>query len=120
MKRVLLVISSAVLLLALAACSSGSGVSTWCKIVPQSAYPQALQADYGIKNNGSSTLTVNTYSVEIFKGSTQDFMTSSSTSSADLTIAPGQTYVQSGENGYTMSGGLDSGDNRCQIVVPGN
>ena len=63
---------------------------------------------------------MNSYSVLIFKGSKQDFMMSSSTSSADVTIAPGQTYEQTGQNGYTMSGGLDTGDNRCQIVISGS
>jgi hypothetical protein len=121
MKRLLLVVSSAVLLLALAACSSGSGVSTWCKVVPQPYYTNALQADYGITNTGSSTLTVSSYGIEIFQGSKQDFNTSDSDAGDDLTIAPGQTYVQSGENGgYTVSGGLDTGDNRCQIVISGS
>jgi hypothetical protein len=84
-KRTLLVISSVLLL---AACSSGgTGVSMWCKIVPQPYYTNALQADYGIKNTGSSAFTVSGYTVEIFKGSQQDFAMSS-TASADFVIAP--------------------------------
>jgi hypothetical protein len=120
MKRALVMLSPAALLLALAACSSGSGVSTWCKVVPQPYYTFARQADYGITNTGSSTLTVSSYGIEIFQGSKQDFNTSDSDAGSDVTIAPGQTYVQSGNNGYTVSGGLDTGDNRCQIVITGS